>query len=153
LLTEFLPLAADRRSHSGDDLLSFIASDPDLLLDDVVITAILIAVAGHETTANLLGAAMIRSLTPMSDGTRIVDGLDPADPSLITELLRLDSPVQATARTVTRDQNLFRHLHPYQRERVRVGPGWRTTAARCECGVHRTGQPRRRHVDASTGIA
>jgi cytochrome P450 len=55
LLTEFLPLAADRRSHAGDDLLSFIASDPDLLLDDVVITAILIAVAGHETTANLLG--------------------------------------------------------------------------------------------------
>jgi cytochrome P450 len=47
---------------------------------------------------------MIRLLTPMPDGTRIVEGLDPADPSLITELLRLDGPVQATARTATQDQ-------------------------------------------------
>lgn len=103
LVTEFLPLAADRRAHPGDDLLSFIASDPDLLLDDVVITAILIAVAGHETTANLLGAALVRLLTVGPDGASIVDGLDPSDPALITELLRLDGPVQATARTATRD--------------------------------------------------
>ena len=104
LLTEFLPLAADRRNHPGDDLLSFIAADPDLMLDDVVITAVLIAVAGHETTANLLGTAMIRLLTDRADGTRIVDGLGPFDPSLISELLRLDGPVQATARTATEDQ-------------------------------------------------
>lgn len=104
LVTEFLPLAADRPSHPGDDLLSFIASDMDLLLDEVVITAILIAVAGHETTANLLGAAMIRLLTVGPDGTRIVDGIDSNDPSLISELLRLDGPVQATARTATEGQ-------------------------------------------------
>ena len=29
LMAEFLPLAADRRAHPGDDLLSFIAADPD----------------------------------------------------------------------------------------------------------------------------
>lgn len=104
LLTEFLPLAADRRTHPGDDLLSFIAADPDLQLDDVVITAILIAVAGHETTANLLGAAMFRLLSPRPEGTRIVDRLDSADPSLVTELLRLDGPVQATTRTATQNQ-------------------------------------------------
>lgn len=106
LLTEFLPLAADRRSHPGDDLLSFIASDPELLLDEVVVTAILIAVAGHETTANLLGAGMIRLLRAGPDGTCIADDLDPADPSLITELLRLDGPVQATARTATEDHRI-----------------------------------------------
>jgi cytochrome P450 len=104
LVTEFLPLAADRRSIPGDDLLSLIASDPDLLLDDVVITAILIAVPGPETTANLLGAAMVRLLTRWADGTRIIDVLDPANPSLIAELLRLDGPVQAAARTATEDQ-------------------------------------------------
>jgi cytochrome P450 len=104
LVTEFLPLAADRRANPGDDLLSFIASDPDLLLDDVVITAILIAVAGHETTASLLGAAMIRLLTTCADRTRIIDVIDPANPSLISELLRLDGPVQAAARTATEDQ-------------------------------------------------
>jgi hypothetical protein len=64
LVTELLPLAADRRSYASDDLLSFIAADPNLELDEVVITAILIAVAGHETTANLLGAVMVRLLTP-----------------------------------------------------------------------------------------
>lgn len=106
LLTEFLPLAADRRTNPGDDLLSFIASDPGLLLEDVIITAILIAVAGHETTANLLGAAMIRLLTVEADGTRIIDGLDPTHALQITELLRLDGPVQATARTATQRQRI-----------------------------------------------
>ena len=62
LIADFLPAAADRRTHPGDDLLSVIASDPDLSLDEVVVTAILIAVAGHETTANLLGASLIRLL-------------------------------------------------------------------------------------------
>lgn len=68
-----------------------------MLLDDVVVTAILIAIAGHETTANLLGAAMIRLADQPPDAI---------DAALITELLRLDGPVQATARTATEDQRL-----------------------------------------------
>ncbi|OBI22699.1 cytochrome P450 [Mycobacterium sp. E2497] len=103
LLTEFLSLAADRRRHPGDDLLSVIAADTDLELDDVVTTAIIIAIAGHETTANLLGSAMIRLLIPHSDGTRPLDAITTVDDSLITELLRLDGPVQAVARTATQD--------------------------------------------------
>jgi cytochrome P450 len=106
LIAEFLSLAADRRAHPGEDLLSFIAADPELELDDVVITAILIAVAGHETTANLLGTGIIRLLQPSADGSRLIDSVDPADPSLLNELLRLDGPVQATARTATEDQTV-----------------------------------------------
>ena len=106
LMSQFLPLAADRRAHPGDDLLSFIAADRELELEDVVMTAILIAVAGHETTANLLGAGLVRLLTPGPDGTRIADDLDPTDPGLISELLRLDSPVQAAARTATENTSL-----------------------------------------------
>ncbi|MFZ0904295.1 MAG: cytochrome P450 [Mycobacterium sp.] len=104
LIAEFLSVAADRRAHPGEDLLSFIAADAELELDDVVITAILIAVAGHETTANLLGAGIVRLLQPSADGSRLIDDLDLADPSLLNELLRLDGPVQATARTATQDQ-------------------------------------------------
>ena len=104
LLTEFLPLAADRRAHPGEDLLSFIAADTDLELDDVVTTAIIIAIAGHETTANLLGAALIRLLTPGRDGVRPVDSIDTVDERLVTELLRLDGPAQAVTRTATHDQ-------------------------------------------------
>lgn len=101
LMAQFLPLAADRRAHPGDDLLSYIAADRALELEDVVMTAILIAVAGHETTANLLGAGLIRLLTPDQDGRRIADFTDPADPTLVSELLRLDGPVQTAARTAT----------------------------------------------------
>jgi cytochrome P450 len=106
LIADLLPAAADRRTHPGDDLLSFLAADPDLTLDEVVVTAILLAVAGHETTANLLGASLIRLLTPAADGTRLADRIDPDDPAVVTELLRLDSPVQATGRAATVDQTL-----------------------------------------------
>ena len=106
LMAEFLPLAADRRTHPRDDLLSFIATDPDLDLEDIVTTAILIAVAGHETTANLLGAGLIRLLTLQPDGTRLADQIDVGDPAVITELLRLDCPVQAAARTPTQDTTI-----------------------------------------------
>ena len=97
LLTEMLPLAADRRTHPSDDLISFIAADTDLELDDVVFTALLIAVAGHETTANLLGAGVSRLLR---HGERIT--AETVDAGLVTELLRLDGPVQAVGRTATR---------------------------------------------------
>jgi cytochrome P450 len=103
LLTEFLPLAADRRAHPADDLLSFIAGSPELELDDVVTTAVIIAVAGHETTANLLGAAVIRLLTPGSGGVRPVDVIETVDSAVVTELLRLDGAVQAVGRTATCD--------------------------------------------------
>jgi cytochrome P450 len=106
LMTEFLPMAADRRAHPGEDLLSFIAADTALALEEAAMTAILIAVAGHETTANLLGAAVLRLLNPEPDGARLVDRVDPADPALLTELLRLDGPVQATVRTATNDHRL-----------------------------------------------
>jgi cytochrome P450 len=98
LFAELLPLAADRRKNPGDDLLSYIAAGPDLELDDVVTTAVVIAIAGHETTANLLGSAMIRLSAAGWSTTGTVDD------RLIAELLRLDGPVQAVGRTATRDQ-------------------------------------------------
>ncbi|RAU90377.1 cytochrome P450 [Mycobacterium colombiense] len=106
LMAEFLPLVADRRIHPGDDLLSFIAADPEVTLEEVVATAILIAVAGHETTANMLGAGLIALLTPTDDGGRLIDRIDPEDPALVTELLRLHGPVQSTARTATTDHTI-----------------------------------------------
>jgi cytochrome P450 len=106
LIADFLPAAADRRTHPGDDLLSFIAADSNLSLDEVVVTTILIAVAGHETTANLLGAILIRLLTPGNDGTLLADHIEADNPAVVTELPRLDSPVQAVGRTATTAQAL-----------------------------------------------
>jgi cytochrome P450 len=109
LLTEILPLAADRRTNPGDDLISFIAADPHLELDDVVFIALLIAVAGHETTANLLGSAVVRLLRH-----RVPITADAVDAGVVTELLRIDGPVQAVGRTATRDHIL---------EDVHIGAG------------------------------
>lgn len=106
LLTDLLPVAADRRTHPKDDLLSFIAADPELELDDVVTTAVIIAVAGHETTANLLGAAMVRLLTPSPCGIRPIDTIETVDDRLVTELLRMDGPVQAVGRTAMGNQTI-----------------------------------------------
>jgi cytochrome P450 len=102
LLTELLPLAARRRLNPGDDLLSFLAASTDLELDEVVTTAAIIAIAGHETTANLLGAATTRLLTG-PPGSRPLDAIDDISDPLVTELSRLDGPVQAVTRTATHD--------------------------------------------------
>jgi cytochrome P450 len=102
LLIELLPLAAQRRLHPGDDLLSFLAAATDLELDEVVSTAAIIAIAGHETTANLLGAATTRLLSG-PPGRRPLDAIDDINDPLVTELLRLDGPVQAVTRTATHD--------------------------------------------------
>jgi cytochrome P450 len=104
LVAHFLPLAAARRSSPGEDLLSFIAADPSLLLDEAVVTAVHVAAAGFETIASFLGSAAVRLLTPGAGGTRLVDELDVSEPSLISELLRLDGPAQAIARTATEIQ-------------------------------------------------
>jgi cytochrome P450 len=81
------------------------------------------------TTANLLGTAAIRLFTPGPDDTRMIDGLDPADPTLITELLRLDSPVQATARTATEAQRIGdTDIAPGQQVIVAVGAANRDPA-------------------------
>ena len=106
LIADFLPAAADRRAHPRDDLLSYLAADCDLSLDEVTITAILIAVAGHETTANLLGAALVRLLTPDANDRLTAADFDPGNPTHYTELVRLEAPVQATARTATIDHHI-----------------------------------------------
>ncbi|MFW0783091.1 cytochrome P450 [Gordonia sp. CPCC 206044] len=108
LVTRFLPLAASRRDEPGDDLLSLLATDPDLELDEVVINAILLAIAGHETTANLLGNSLIRLLTDTGTG-RIADRLHQVTPAVVDELLRLDGPAQAVARTALEPQDLDGH--------------------------------------------
>jgi cytochrome P450 len=106
LIAEFLPAAAARRARPRDDLLSHIASASDLTLDEVVTTTILIAVAGHETTTNLLGAALARLLTPTEEGIPPAERIDPTKPAVLTELLRLDAPIQAVARTATATHHL-----------------------------------------------
>jgi cytochrome P450 len=92
-----------RRREPADDLLSALvaAHDGEDRLSDVELlsTAILLLVAGHETTVNLLsGAALALARDPAAQSKWRADPtLDRTAPD---ELLRLTSPVQLTGRTI-----------------------------------------------------
>ena len=98
----FRDLAAQRRASPRSDLLSALIEATDdgnrLTEDELLATCVLLLVAGHETTANLIGNGMLALLRRPSELDRLR-----ADTALISgavdELLRYDSPVQATART------------------------------------------------------
>ncbi len=102
-LTDYLrDLIARRRHDPGDDLLSaLIHTDTDPLSDDELISiALLLLIAGHETTANLLGNGMVALLHQPEAANRL--RREPAlDTNAVDELLRYDSPVQMTMRIAT----------------------------------------------------
>ena len=97
----FLGVIRDRRAAPRDDLLTALLAareGSDLLSEDELLsTLILLLVAGNETTTNLIGNGVL-ALLRNRDQLRLLQ----AGPSLIEaaveELLRYDSPVQATAR-------------------------------------------------------
>jgi cytochrome P450 len=106
LFQYFTDLVEERRPNPGSDLLSAMIAAEEagdrLTHPELITTATLLFVAGHETTTNLIGNAVLALL-------RTPDQLEHLrwDPSLIRsaieELLRYDSPVQFTARIATTD--------------------------------------------------
>ena len=94
------------RDHPGNDLMSQLieASEGGVRLDQSELRAVagLVLAAGFETTVNLLGNG-IRLLLHHPDQLEVLA----ADPSLwpgaVEEILRLDSPVQLTARVARTD--------------------------------------------------
>jgi hypothetical protein len=97
----FRRLLPERRRQPRDDLLSaLIAAEEQgdrLTEGELLSTCVLLFIAGHETTVNLIGNGVLALLRHPEELRRLQ-----ADPSLIgsavEELLRYDSPVQRTAR-------------------------------------------------------
>ncbi|MGH9046301.1 MAG: cytochrome P450 [Acidimicrobiales bacterium] len=102
----FLALIASRRADPGDDLLSQLAiaeeAGDTLSEGQMLSTAILLLVAGHETTVNLIAGGVLALLNHPDQMERWR-----ADPSITTraveELLRFVSPVQLTGRVMLDD--------------------------------------------------
>ncbi|MFJ2867575.1 cytochrome P450 [Kitasatospora sp. NPDC087314] len=86
-LREYLGgLAAGKREQPGDDILSRLAARDDLTLDDVAATGILLLIAGHETTANMIS---LSTALLLEQPEQIALLADPATlPGAIEELLR-----------------------------------------------------------------
>jgi cytochrome P450 len=109
-LTSYLrDLVAKRRADPDESLLSALVAieeDGDRLSSaELVSTALLLLVAGFETTVNLIGNGTVALLGEPQHWERLRE--DPAlIPAAVEELLRYDSPVQLTARTATEDVDL-----------------------------------------------
>ena len=105
----FRGLLPERRRHPRADLLSLLLAAEEqgdkLTEDELLATCVLIFIAGHETTVNLLGNGLL-ALLQHPDQLRQLRA-DPALlPGAVEELLRYDSPVQRTARVTNSEVEL-----------------------------------------------
>jgi cytochrome P450 len=109
MLDYFRDLIPERRRTPGDDLLSLLIAVEEqgdrLSEGELLITCILLFVAGHETTVNLIGNGLLALLNHPEELAKLRADLTLL-PGAVEELLRYDSPVQRTARISDTDVEL-----------------------------------------------
>ncbi|GAB2894762.1 cytochrome P450 [Streptomyces mayteni] len=95
-------LAAARASEPGDDLISDLVAVRDgsdrLSDDELVGTAALLLMAGHEATVNVIGNGVLALLRHRDQWDRLVASPDLL-PTAVEELIRYDAPLQLFERT------------------------------------------------------
>jgi cytochrome P450 len=96
-------LIAERKSAPRDDMLSALISAEEsgesLSHDELISTILLLLIAGHETTANLIGNGMLALLRHPDQLARLRTADDPElDRSAVEELMRFDGPIQMVER-------------------------------------------------------
>ncbi|GBD23981.1 Polyketide biosynthesis cytochrome P450 PksS [bacterium HR29] len=100
------PIVEDRRRAPRDDLISALVQAEEagdrLTRDEVFSTIILLLVAGNETTTNLIGNGLLALLRNPDQLERFRREPELTE-NAVEELLRYDSPVQATSRIALRD--------------------------------------------------
>ncbi|MED5262189.1 MAG: cytochrome P450 [Myxococcota bacterium] len=109
LYAYFRPILVERRAEPRDDLISAMiqAEEEGCRLDeeDLLALCVLILAAGHETTANLIGNAVVTLLRHPDQRERLQE--DPSlMPTAVNEFLRFESPIQLTDRAVVEDFEL-----------------------------------------------
>jgi cytochrome P450 len=89
-----------KRANPSDDLLTALVAAEDegdrLTEDELVEQVMLLYIAGHETTVNLIGNGTLALLRNRDQLALVRDG--DADATFVDELLRYDSPVQMSRR-------------------------------------------------------
>ena len=101
-------LIADRKKHPTDDLLSaFVQAEEEgdcLNLDELLSNMLLLIIAGHDTTVNLIGNGML-ALLQNPDAMNSLRSKPELLPLAIEEFLRYQSPAQLTERFVLEDMS------------------------------------------------
>jgi cytochrome P450 len=106
LVDYFRTVVQQRREQPGDDLLTALVRAEEgggrLTEDELYNTAVLLLIAGNETTTNLIGNGLLALLGHPEEMRKLL-----ANPALVgsavEEMLRYDSPVQMTTRIAKSD--------------------------------------------------
>jgi cytochrome P450/class 3 adenylate cyclase len=105
----FRGLLPERRRNPRADLLSLLIAAEEqgdkLTEDELLATCVLIFIAGHETTVNLIGNGLL-ALLQHPDQLEVLKENTQLLASAVEELLRYDSPVQRTARVTKTEVEL-----------------------------------------------
>jgi cytochrome P450 len=115
-LTAYLrELVRKRRADPDDSLLSALVAVEEegdrLSSEELVAMALLLLIAGFETTVNLIGNGTVALLGEQEQWGRLRE--EPTlVPAAVEELLRYDSPVQVTSRIATEDVELIGAVIP-----------------------------------------
>ncbi|MDA1477169.1 cytochrome P450 [Bacillus changyiensis] len=105
LMTYFRSLIEKRKNEPKDDLISTFVQGDSLTEEELLATCILLIIAGHETTVNLISNGLYSLLNHPSQLTALIK--NPAlIESAVEECLRFESPTQLTARIVSEDYQL-----------------------------------------------
>ncbi len=118
LVAYFSEVLERRRNDPGEDLITALLQAEEegdvLSLGELLAMLLLLLIAGHETTVNLIGNGLYALLRHPDQMQRMRE-----DPSLVRsgveELLRFDSPVQLTGRVANEELDLAgRRVRPRQ---------------------------------------
>jgi len=152
----FEGLLAHRRGHPRDDLLTAMIAAEDrgerLTEQELLAMCILLLIAGHETTVNLIGNGMLALLRHRDQLERLV-----GSPSLIRgaieEFLRFDSPVQFLGRTLMEDVEIGgRKIRKGEQVVPVIGAANRDPAQFADPDTLDIGRPDNRHLSFGGGI-
>ncbi|WP_163536394.1 cytochrome P450 [Gracilibacillus sp. YIM 98692] len=121
MLSFFKDLIQKRRQSPQDDLISellYQEKDRKLTEEELLATTILLVIAGHETTVNLISNSLYCFLTNPKEYDKLVENPSLIE-SAIEECLRYESPTQMIARVASEDVEL-NNVHIKKGEHVYV---------------------------------
>jgi cytochrome P450 len=105
----FHQLIQQRKKHPENDMLSDLTaveeSGDRLSTQELIVNLVLLLAAGHGTTTHLLGNGLL-ALSRNPDQWQLLARDPSIAPSAVSELLRFDGPVQATAREAIEDVSI-----------------------------------------------
>jgi cytochrome P450 len=150
-------LIALRRRTPGSDLVSDLVSETDvdggkLTEDELIATAVLLLMAGHEATVNVVGNGVLALTRHRDQWQRLIEDRDLL-PTAVEELIRFDSPLQLFERTaVTEVEIAGVSLRPGDKIAALLGAAGRDPAVFTDPDVLDVGRTPNPHLGFGAGI-